>query len=125
MRLVHHGGEGVDEAIEWRVGTANTDVLAAGPPRLWTQCDGNHVCALNRTTGARAFRLRSDIGAAPTTLAANFAIVGTLIVRAGNGHIIGELGGINMGYPGVRSGIANGHIIATDGRDVDVFALAD
>jgi hypothetical protein len=113
-----------DGTLKWRGGTSYSDVLAAGPVRLWTQCDGSDVCALNRTTGARAFKSDGAFGAGPTALASDFAIVDSSIVRADNGHFVTEFGSVERGYSGDDFAVANGHIIATAGRNVDVFVLA-
>lgn len=115
-----------DGTVRWTADTSYAELYAAGPARVFAKCDGDGLCALDRATGDREWKVSADFApGAQVVLASDFVIwsVDGSILRSFDGKQLGfmhdpEFGGWDW------MAVAAGKVIGKVGRDVDVFALS-
>ena len=116
-------------AVKWTSAETGT-VLAAGPSRLLVTCDSTSVCALNRTTGTRAWKSTRTVAATGAVLASDVAYItpATAPLSATTGSPIPEpdtdwLGPFTfLGSGSVQ--VAGGRLIHTTPRNVDIYDVS-
>ena len=116
-------------AVKWTSAETGT-VLAAGPSRLLVTCDSTSVCALNRTTGTRAWKSTRTVPATGAVLASDVAYItpATAPLSATTGFPIPEpdtdwLGPFTfLGSGSVQ--VAGGRLIHTTPRNVDIYDVS-
>jgi outer membrane protein assembly factor BamB len=117
-------------ALRWNAGTGYGTVLAAGGGRVFTTCHrGDSVCALDRLTGVRQWRTPvSNLADHDVVSAGDFVVAPSDgdIIRASDGVPVENLAGsIYPWNPGEWDSavVADGRIVAVQGRSVDVYQL--
>lgn len=114
--------------VRW-TSSETSDVLAAGPVRLIVRCGATNVCALNRTTGTRAWTSVRSVAPAGAVLAADLAYVtpGEAPLDAATGKAVpGADSDFLSPYGYLSDGtvqIAGGRLVHVTRRAVDVYAL--
>jgi outer membrane protein assembly factor BamB len=116
--------------LRWNAGTGYGTVLAAGGGRVFVSCHhGDSVCALDRLTGVRQWRtVVFNLADHDVVSAGDFVVAPSDgdILRASNGVPVTNLAGsVDPWNPGEWDSavVADGRIVAVQGRSVDVFRL--
>lgn len=115
-------------SLRW-TSTEKGAVLAAGPSRLLVTCDSRSICALNRTTGSRAWKATRTSPAVSAILAGDlvYAIPGREPLSANTGQPIPEPDeDFPTPFTFLGSGsvqVAGGRLIHITPRNIDVYAV--
>lgn len=107
----------------WNAGTGYGNVFAAGQGQVYVAClGGGSICALDRLTGAQQWT-------SETTNLVGVVSASDFILLPGNGTVLRATDGVQVGTLAMRidawqaAAVADGHVVAVDGRDLDVFEL--